>query len=114
MAAVTAALAQLSRLLTRGARAGAACRVVPEGVDTACRSKTPPWAIKRAAKARRQWGGGERGQGAAVSVVGRVAVVVDNKNEDDSGGRWHQATTNPMMATMVAVADNDGDGGRRR
>jgi hypothetical protein len=29
-------------------------------------------------------------------------------------GRRHKATTNLMMATMAAVADNDGDGGRRR
>ncbi len=27
-------------------------RVVPEGVDAACRSKMAPWAIKRAEKAR--------------------------------------------------------------
>ena len=32
-------------------------------------------------------GGGERGRGGADSVFGTVAVVVDNKNEDDSGGR---------------------------
>jgi hypothetical protein len=37
-----------------------------------------------------------------------------DKDEDDGDGRRHKATTNPMMATMAAVADNDGDGGRRR
>jgi hypothetical protein len=39
---------------------------------------------------------------------------LDNKDEDEGAGRRHKATTNPMMATMVAVADNDGNGGRRR
>ncbi len=34
-----------------------------------------------------------------------------DKDVDDGGGRQHQATTNPMMVTMAAVADNDGDGG---
>ncbi len=37
---------------------------------------------------------------------GEVALI-----PDDSCGRRHQATTNPMMATMSAVTDNDGDGG---
>jgi hypothetical protein len=37
-----------------------------------------------------------------------------DKDEDDSRGRRHKATTNPMLATIKAVADNDGDGGRRR
>jgi hypothetical protein len=41
-------------------------------------------------------------------------TVLDDKDEVDGGGRWHQATTNPMMVTMVVVADKDGDGGRRR
>jgi hypothetical protein len=38
---------------------------------------------------------------------------LDNKDEDDGAGsgRRNKATTNPMMATMAAVADNDGDGG---
>ncbi len=34
--------------------------VVPEGVDTACRSKMAPWAIKRAERAWRRRGGGRR------------------------------------------------------
>jgi len=41
-------------------------------------------------------------------------VVVEDNDEDDNGISQHQATTNPMMATMAAVADNDGDGGQRR
>jgi hypothetical protein len=47
-------------------------RVVPEGVDAACRSKMAPWAIKRAERARRQWGGEENGdEGALIpSLVG--------------------------------------------
>jgi hypothetical protein len=36
---------------------------------------------------------------------------LDNKDEDYGAGRRNKATTNPMMATMAAVADNDGDGG---
>jgi len=39
---------------------------------------------------------------------------VDVNGEDDGGGRRHQATTNPVMATKVGVADDDGIGGRRR
>jgi len=39
---------------------------------------------------------------------------VDDNGEDDDGIKRHQATTNPMMATMAAVADNDGVGGRQR
>ena len=34
-------------------------------------------------------------------------MTVDDKDEDDDGGRQHQATTNPMIATMAAVTDND-------
>jgi len=37
---------------------------------------------------------------------------VEDNGEDDNGSRQHQATTNPVMATMAAVADDDGDGGR--
>ncbi len=33
---------------------------------------------------------------------------------DDGGGRQHQATTNPVMVTMAAVADDDSVGGRTR
>ena len=58
--------------------------------------------------------GGERGQDGSDAVTGWVVVAVDDKDKDDSGGRRHQATTNPMMATMVAVADSDGDDRRRR
>jgi hypothetical protein len=41
---------------------------------------------------------------------------VDDNGEDEGGSR-HQATTNPVMATMatmVAVADDDGVSGRQR
>ncbi len=31
-----------------GAGGSGTCRIVPEGVDAACRSKMAPWAIKRA------------------------------------------------------------------
>jgi hypothetical protein len=33
-------------------------------------------------------------------------VAVDNNGEDDNGIRQHQATINPVMAKMAAVADN--------
>ena len=56
-------------------------------------------------------GGGERGQGCGDSFVGGIVTALDDKDEDDGGGRRHKATTNPMMATMAVVADNDGDGG---
>ena len=61
-------------------------------------------------------GGGERGRGCGCgdSFVGGVAAALDNKDEDDGAGRWHKAPTNPMMVMMAVVADNDGDGGRRR
>ncbi len=79
-----------------GADGSGTHRVIPEGVNAACRSKMAPWAIERAERARRQRGGrGER-----------------DKDVDADGGRQHQATTNPMMVTMAAVADNDVDGGR--
>ena len=96
-------------------------RVVPEGrVNAACRSKMAPWAIERAERARRQrGGGGSQGgrrtrRGGEDAVVGGVASAVDDNGEDDDGIRRHQATTNPVMVTMAAVADNDGDGGRWR
>ena len=66
-------------------------------------------------------GGEENGDEAAVipSLVGlrrrwTTRMRMTDKDEDDGGGRRHKATTNPMMATIAAVADNDGDGGRRR
>ena len=39
---------------------------------------------------------------------------MDDNGEDDNGIRWHQATTNPVMATMAVVAvaamvDDDDD-----
>ena len=36
-----------------GAGRSGNCRIVPEGVDAACRSKMAPWVIDRAEKARR-------------------------------------------------------------
>jgi hypothetical protein len=39
---------------------------------------------------------------------------VNDNGEDDEGIRQHEATTNPVMVTMAVVADDDGDGGRRR
>jgi hypothetical protein len=35
---------------------------------------------------------------------------VDGNGEDDDGIMRHQATTNPVMVTMAAVADDGGDG----
>ena len=109
MAAVTAALVQLSRLLTRGARAGVVLATSYRRASTL--HAGPRWRHGRTRGQRRQDGDrgrGERGQGSTDTVVGRVAVVVDNKDEDDSGGRRHQATTNPMM-----VIGDDGGGGRQ-
>jgi len=65
-----------------------------------------PWTIKWAERARQQ-----RGQGGGDFIVDKVAAALDDKDDDDGSGRQHQAITNPMMATMAAVADNDGDGG---
>ena len=48
------------------------------------------------------------------AVVGGVAVAVGDNGEDGDGIRQHKATTNPVMATVAAVADDDGDGERRR
>ena len=48
-------------------------RVVPEGVDAACRSKMAPWAIERAERARRQRGGEENG-GEAASIPSLVGL----------------------------------------
>ena len=62
-------------------------------------------------------GGRRTRQGGGDSVVGGVALVVEDNGEDvgvATGGTKQQATTNPVMATMAAVADNDGVGGRRR
>ena len=64
-------------------------------------------------------GGGSQGgrrtrRGGGEAVVGGFAAGVDDNGEDDDGIRRHQATTNPVMVTMAAVADNDGIGGRRR
>jgi hypothetical protein len=39
-------------------------------------------------------------------------AAVDDNGEDDDGIRLHQATINPMIATMAAVVDNAGDGGQ--
>jgi hypothetical protein len=119
-AAVTAALVQWALPLMSGVQAGAALDTSDrEGVHTACRSITAPWAIERAQRARRRRGGGITGgrrtrRGGGDAVVGGVAAAVDDNGEDEGGGRWHQATTNPVMVTMAAVADDDGDGGRQR
>ncbi len=50
-----------------GAGGSGTRRVVPEGVDAACRSKMAPWAIERAERARRRRGGEENG-GEAASI----------------------------------------------
>ena len=50
-------------------------------------------------------------RGGGDTVVGGVASAVDDNGEDDDGIRRHQATINPVMATMAAVADDDGVGG---
>jgi hypothetical protein len=118
---LTAALAQWARLPRRGVQAGAALTAVPEGVNASCWSKMAPWAIEMAERARRRQrggvdcrGGGERGRDGSDTVAGWVAVAVDDKDEDDGSGRQYRATTDPMMVTMVAGADNNGDGGRRQ
>jgi len=48
---------------------------------------------------------------ARPSGVPTQALAVDDNGEDDDGIRRHQATTNLVMATMAAVADDDGVGG---
>jgi hypothetical protein len=89
-----------------------------EGVNAACRSMTAPWAIERAERVQWRRGGGDhRGgrrtrRGGGDAVVGGVALAVDNNGEEEGGGRRHQATINPVMATMTAVANDDGVGGR--
>ena len=63
--------------------------------------------------------GGEENGGKAVvipSLVGlrwrwTTRMRMTDKDEDDGGGRWHKATSNPMMVTMAVVVDNDSDGG---
>ena len=53
-----------------GAGGSSTHHVVPEGVDAACRSKMAPWAIKRADRARWQWGGEEnRGEAALIPLL---------------------------------------------
>jgi hypothetical protein len=39
---------------------------------------------------------------------------VDNNGEDEGGSRRHQLTTNPVMVSMAAVADDDGVDGQQR
>ena len=122
-----AALAQLARLLTRGAQAGSALAASYRRALTLHASQRWRHGQLRGRRGReqgdgegedRRWGG-EREQGCGDSFVGGVAAALDNNGEDDGGGRRHKATTNPMMATMAtmatmaAVADNDGDGGQR-
>ena len=90
-----------------------------EGINAAYRSMMAPWAIERADRARRRRGWGDRRggrrtmRGGGDAVVDWVAAVVNDNGEDDDGIRWHQATTNPVMArwwrwwTMTALVDND-------
>jgi hypothetical protein len=115
VAVVMVALAQWARLPTRGACAGAALAAPDrEDVDAACRSMTAPWVIERAERVRRRRGGRitrRTRRGGRNAVVGGVVLAVDDNGEDDDGIRRHQATTNPVMATMAGVADDDGVGG---
>ena len=55
-----------------------------------------------------------RGGGGQGKVVGTPLLVGLQQRWMTMAIRRHQATINPMMATMAAVADDDGDGGRRR
>jgi len=89
------ALVQWSRLTMRGSRAGAALAASDrEGVDAACRSMTATWAIERAERAQRRWGGGGRGEVAGMpSLVGlrrRWTTMVRMMTE--SGGTKQQPT----------------------
>jgi hypothetical protein len=78
-AAVTAALVQWALPLMSGVQAGAALDTSDrEGVHTACRSITAPWAIERAQRARRQRRrGGEdhRGGGGQGEMAGKPLLV---------------------------------------
>ena len=113
---MTAALAQLARLSTRGARAGSALAASYRRALTLHASQRWRHGQLRGRRGQEQGdgeggnrrGGGERGRGCGCgdSFVGGVVAALDNNGEDDGGGRRHKATTNPHDG-------DDGSGGRQ-
>ena len=113
------AFAQWAHPPTREAQTGAALAASDwEGVDAACQSMTTPWAIERAGGRDGNGEGGVAGGGRGRGDAAGTPSLVDFwrrwmtmvRMTVAAGSNKQQTTTSPMMVTMAAVADNDGDG----